>query len=551
MSEPSASHPDLEHGRDAFRRQAWAEACANLTAADRHAPLAPEDLERLAVATHLVGREVESAELWIRAHRGFLAAGALARAARCAFWLGFGLLERGDVAQCAGWVARARRLLADVAQDSVEPGYLSLLDGMRFVGQSDYETSFEAFTGAAATGERFGDSDLIALARHGQGRALIRLGKPREGVALLDEAMVAITAGEVSPLVAGDVYCGVISGCQEIFDWGRAQEWTAALTHWCAAQPDLVPYRGQCLLRRAELMQLHGEWTDAVAEAQRACKRLSEPPDQAGHGAAWYQLAELHRVRGEAVEAEEAYRQASLHGRRPQPGLALLRLAQGEVDAALGAIRNAVAETRERRARPRVLAALVEIALAAGDVSGARQGAEELVSLAADLGALYLRAVALYSIGAVQLAEGDARAALASLREAEGLWLELKAPYESARVRALTGMACRELGDEAGAGLELEAAQRVLRAIGAGPELARVERLRREHATRGSGGLTARELEVLRLIAKGMTNRGIAERLRISEKTVARHVSNIYVKLGLSSRSAATAYAYRHALVTT
>jgi DNA-binding CsgD family transcriptional regulator len=541
----------LEQAREAFQRRSWADAYDRLAAADQETPLGAEDLERMAVAAYLTGRVLESDGHWARAHQAFLAAGSPERGARCAFWLAIGLMERGEAAQGAGWLMRARRTLAECGEECVEVGYLLMPDALRLLGEGDLERAAAAFAEAASIGERFRDHDLVALARHGQGRALIRAGRSAEGVALLDEAMVAVTAGECSPIVAGDVYCGVLSGCHELFDWRRAQEWTAALTRWCGEQRDLVPYRGQCLLRRAELMQLRGRWSDALAEARSACERLADPPGQQGLGAAFYQVAELHRLRGEPAEAEEAYRQASLHGRRPQPGLALLRLLQGDVAAALGAIRVAADEARERRTRPRMLAALVEIALAAGELEAARAAADGLASAAEELDVPYLRAVARQSAGAVLLAEGGAADALAPLREAQRLWHELEAPYEAARARVLAARACRELGDEAGAQLELDAAAAALQAIGAAGDLDRIGRLRREPAAPGQPPLTAREVEVLRLVAAGLTNRGIADRLGISEKTVARHVSNLFVKLGLSSRSAATAYAFRHGLVTT
>ncbi len=539
----------LDRGRESFAGQAWADAYAQLLAADRQAPLQPEDLERLATAAYLVGKDADCADIWARAHHGFQGRGEVERAARCAFWLAFGLFDRGETARGGGWIARARRLLDARPQDCVEQGYLLFPTALQCIGQGDYTTAYTTFTQAAEIGERFGDPDLVTLARHGQGRSLIRLGQTANGIALLDEIMVAVTTGEVSPIVVGDVYCGVISACQEIFDLRRAQEWTAALSHWCAAQPDLVPYRGQCLVRRAEIMQLHGAWPDAMDEARRACERLSHPPGQPGVGAAFYQQAELHRLRGEFARAEEAYREASRRGRSPQPGLAQLRLAQGQVAAAAAAIRQALDEAQERRTRSRMLPALVEIAIVANDVPTARAAADELSQIAADLDAPFLRAVSAHATGAVLLVEGDARAALTALRRGWTVWCELEAPYEAARVCVLMGLACRALGDDDTGRMELDAARQVFQRLGAVPDLARVKELSRAAAPQAAAGLTAREVQVLGLVATGKTNRAIAGELAISEKTVARHVSNIFAKLGLSTRAAATAYAYRHDLL--
>ncbi|HEY9479928.1 MAG TPA: response regulator transcription factor [Gemmatimonadaceae bacterium] len=540
----------LERGRVSYARRQWADAFTHLSAADNEAPLGAGDLERLATAAYMVGRETECVGLWARAFNERRSRADNERAARCAFWASFVLLNRGEMASGGGWVARARRLLDAGAHDCVEQGYLLLPDALQSIAGGDNAAACATFRHAAEIGDRFGDADLVTLARHGEGRALIRLGDTVAGMGLLDEIMVAVTAGEVSPIVVGDVYCGVISACHETFDIRRAQEWTAELGRWCEFQPTLVAFRGQCMVRRAELMQLHGAWPDAMSEARRACEWLSQPPDHPALGAALYQQAELHRLRGELAKADEVYRQASHWGRSPQPGLALLHLARGEVGEASSSIRRAVGAAEDRRLRSRLLAAHVEIMLAANDVRAARAAADELSRIAAELDAPFLHAVSAHATGAVLLAEGDERGALAILDRACVIWRELAAPYEAARTRVLLGLACRASGDDEAGELELEAARLVFERLSAAVDLAHVSRLsRRSEPYTAAGRLTARELQVLRLVASGGTNRAIGRELHISDRTVARHVSNIFVKLGLSSRSAATAYAYEHELI--
>lgn len=540
----------VSRGRESYGRRAWRDAYEALSAADEHAPLGAVDLDRLATAAYLIGRDEAAVTGLERAHRAFLEQGEVGRAVRSAFWTGLFLVLRGRQAEGGGWLGRAERLLTEHALDTVERGYLLIPAALQTLESGDPVSAHEMFCEVAGIADRFGDPDLVALSRLGRGQALVAMGEVHPGVALLDEAMLAVTTGEVSAVAAGIVYCALVIACRDIFDWRRAQEWTVALSRWCATQQDLKPYRGQCLVHRSEIMQLRGEWADAMAEVQQACEHLAEPPGHPVLGMAYYQQGELLRLRGEFARAEQAYRRAGESGHPVHPGLALLRLAQGRIQDAEAAIRRVVMETEgDRVKRSRVLAAFVEIVLSAGDVAAARPAIDELDELSGELDAPYLRAVVESARGAVLLADGDIHGACRVLRHAWTTWQELDAPYEAGRVRLLMGQACAELADHDTANMELDAARRVFEQLGAAPALARVAELSGRPKRTAPGGLSPREVDVLRLVATGATNREVADRLIISEKTVARHVSNIFTKLGVASRAGATAYAFRHELM--
>jgi DNA-binding NarL/FixJ family response regulator len=536
---------ELEAGRAAYASSRWIDAVLALSSADEREGLVAEDLERLATAAYMLGRDKDYVDALERAHRAQLEVGDLLRAARSAFWIAINLMLRGEVAQGSGWVGRAGRLVEREGRDCVERGYLLLPLMFEHEAAGDHEAAIAVGAKAVAAGERFGDADLFALAAQDTGILLIKLGRVGEGLRLLDEAMVTVTAGELSPMVNGFVYCGVISGCQAAYEPRRAQEWTEALTRWCEQQPDLVSFTGTCLVHRAEIMQLHGAWPRALEEAKRAGERCEQAMNRSAAAEALYRQAELHRLRGDFGAAEEAYRGAARGGYEPQPGLALLRLAQAKTAAAAAAIGRVMAESSEPSRRARLLPAYVEIMLACGDLPAARTGRSELEELAERWRGTMIAAMAAHARGAVAVAEGEPRAALVALREAVGAWQQLDAPYEAARSRLLMASACRSLGDEDSAAMELDAAREVFERLAAAPDLAALE----DPGRTGAHGLTARELEVLRLVASGKTNREISEELVISEHTVARHMQNIFAKLGVSSRTAASAFAYSHDLV--
>jgi DNA-binding CsgD family transcriptional regulator len=539
----------LEHGRESYAQRAWLDAYTSLSQADEAAPLGAADLELLATSASMVGRMDDHLALLERAHHVHVDAGERLRGARMAFWIGMNLAIRGEIGPAGGWFGRAQRLVEREARECVEQGYLLIPVALQHEAMGDYDAAYDAATGATETGRRFGDADLSAVAGHFQGLIRIKQGRVEEGLRLLDEAMVAVTAGEVSPVMTGVVYCGVIACCEEAFEPRRAREWTDALARWCDQQPQMVAFTGRCLAHRAGIMQLHGAWRDALEEARLAHERCEQAMNRAATGQALYQQGELLRLQGDFAAAEQAYREAHGHGREPQPGLALLRLGQGDADAAAAAIRRVVGETTEPLLRAGLLPAHAEIMLAVGDIEEARRACDELGGIAAASERAMLDAIAAHARGAVELAEGDARAALVSLRHAWNVWQELEAPYQAARTRVLIGSACRALGDADSAVLELEAARAAFERLGASPDLTRVDSLTGRAAPADTHGLSPRELEVLRLVAAGKPNREIASLLVVSEHTVARHVQNIFTKLGVSSRTAATAFAFEQKLV--
>ena len=548
MAQPGEAASALERGRDAYASRAWGEARALLQQADAAEPLAPSDLALLATASYMLGHDEEWVAAHERAHHLHLDADEIEQAARAAFWIGMTLALRGDLGPAEGWLGRAQRLLDEAGVDCAERGFLLIAYGHALLSAGDAAAAGKAGAEAGAIARRFGDRDLFAFAVLLEGQAALYEARVSDGLPLLDEAMVAVTTEDLSPVVSGISYCGVILACQEVFELRRAREWTLALQRWWEQQPDMVAFTGRCLIHRAEILQLGGSWEDALEEARRACRRFAETGNPTT-GLALYREAELLRLRGDLEGAESAYRAASRAGWEPQPGLAQLRLAQGRIDAAVAAVRRATAESADPLRRAVLLPAYVEIMLAAGETDAARGACEELESVAERYSSAMLAAIAAFERGAVELAGGNAARALEFLRRALDAWRTLEAPYEVARARVLIAQACRALDDAEACTLELEAALADFVRLGARPDVVRVERLLGGRGHDGGHGLSPRELEVLRLLAAGKSNREIAGALVISEHTVARHVQNIFGKLRISSRAAATAFAFEHDLV--
>ena len=534
----------MQAAQDAFARHSWLEVYTLLT--DAGDGLDADQLEMLAVAANLIGRDEDSIRAWERAHLDHLRAGQRDRAAESACWAALILLLRGEMAQAGGWMTRAERIVEELGTEVpvaargmlLIPAALAALHGGD--AQAARELAEQIITIATAVDE----PDLLAFGRLSAAQAALVAGDIEQSMRMFDEVMLSVTMGEVSPIPAGIIYCAVVDGCVEACDLRRAAEWTEALRRWCDDQPDLVPYRGQCMVHRSQVLLAQGSWADAATEAELACRRLADPLHPA-LGLAHYQRGELHRLRGELEAAAEAYREASRCGHDPVPGFALLRLAEGDIDGAVRATNRMLDEHGPGPTRSGLLAAAVEARLAAGDTAEAGELAEELAELAAAMGTDMVSAFAQHAHGTVLLASGDVPAAIAALRAACKAWRDLQMPYEVARTRFQLGLAYRAAGDDDAAELELDGARATFHSLGAAVELARIEAV----APAEPGVLTARECQVLRLVAAGNTNREIAGELVISEHTVSRHLQNMFMKLGVTSRAAATAYAYEHHLV--
>ena len=531
---------ELERGRSAYAERRWDVCSEALLAADAVQPLDGDDLKLLGLSLFMTGDDEASGAVLERTHRLALAEERWPEAAETAFWTAFMLVNTGEPARGGAWLARCREIIEDHAVTGPMAAFPDVMDARGLVQLGRPEDAMALAAGAAQVGRRAGNANLEVLGRLVVGWALLSQGRPEEALQCFDQVMLTVSAGEPYPTVTGLAYCAVISACMTVLDVPRAQEWTGRLSDWCDSQSGLEPYRGECLVHRSQLKAMRGDWAGALVEARTACDRLHS----GSLGNAWYQLAELYRLRGAYAEAEDAYRHANSHGYQPEPGLALMRLAHGRTDAAVTTLRRLYAETG-RLDRADILTAYAEAMVAAGDLEAAQQAADELAG--AGRPASHVRqARAAEAAGQVTLARGDAPGALAHLRTAWQLWHTLEMPYDAARVRVRIGDACRLLGDATSAALEYDAAREEFARLGALPDLRRLDATTSNVA---AGGLTPREVEVLRLVAAGGTNREIALDLVLSEKTVARHLSNIYTKLGIGSRAAATAYAYDHQLV--
>lgn len=531
------------------KAETWAEIYARLAAADTEQALEAATLNTLAVAAYLTGRDAESHLILEKAHLGHLDSGQITQAARCAFWLGLILMNSGQKARAGGWIMTAQRILEEAGiSECAEAGLLLIPQAIGALYGGHPEKALHLFRQAEQTGSAFEDMDLIALSRLGQGQAYISQENVAQGTRLFDELMVTVETERVYPVVAGIIYCAVIETCQKVWDLHRAREWTWALTRWCENHPDIIPFRGQCLVRRAEIIQLYGEWSRAIAETDDACTLLTRPPGEPAAGEAFYRKAELLRLSGDFKKAEDSYGEAAKWGLKPQPGLALLRLAQGQVDAAEISIRNALHETGNVSKRVLLLPAVVRIMTESGKPDEAHAATAELSEIAGRFDTPYLHAMVDHCQGATLLAQEQYQSALGFLQNALVRWSVLRLPYETAQTRELKGVAYQNLRDKDNADAEFAAARWIYEQLEALPDTQRLNQLTQQAVHPTDHQLTLRELQVLRLVADGKTNKEVAGELFISERTVDRHVSNIFNKLGVSSRTEAATFGYKKGL---
>jgi DNA-binding CsgD family transcriptional regulator len=546
---PVAGRGDLTSAFALSARGAWETAFETFTSLDHRFDLNGEALEGFGVAAYMSGREESFGEIYERAFEKYCTEKKDLKAARCAFWIGLTLIFRDEFGRGSGWLSRAERQVENHGADCVEIGYLLLPQAEESLAKGDAEAGYNYASRAAGVAARYADEDLLAIARHLQGRIKMEAGQADEGLALLDETMIAVTSGGLTPIVTGLVYCSVIEICQNFLMQGRAKEWTAALAGWCSRQPEIVAFTGRCQIHRAEILIFDGNWSEAFSEASAACSRLIAGPVESHAGPAYYQEGEVLRLRGSFSDAEKSYRSTSRLGYDPQPGVALMRLQQGKGGIALASITRALASAKDPVGRVRLLPSAIRIMLAVGSTDSAREALDELRQHAALFPNDAVRATAAEALGTLRLAEGDAESALVPLHEAATLWRQLNAPYQLAQVRFLTGQTCLALGDKEGGGLEIEAAGDAFAELGAEPDKKRVDDLVREIRNRNDAVLTPRQSEILQLVAEGLTNREIAGRLKLSERTVDRHVSNILTRIDVPTRAAATAFALAQGLI--
>lgn len=537
---------DLHRAREAYERREWVATYRALSDLDE-ADLKPDDFMALATTAYLVGRRNDSVQALQRAYQAYLDQGDTLGAVRAACALTLTLFMGGEVAVGGGWYARAERLLDEVEEDPVERGHLCDVALIGHVLKGEFAEAFAIAPEITDYGRRYGDPDLLALGVHAEGRLMVHSGQVAQGLQRLDEAMVGVMAGEVSPVAAGRVYCSTVETCQEVSDLGRASEWTHALATWCDAQPGLVAFTGQCAVHRGQLMRFHGAYLDALEELARAVERYTLAGGDPALGLAHAERGDVLRLLGEYATAQEAYDEAVRFGNQAQPGRALLWSAEGRVEPAASAVRRALGEVGDPVHRSQLLPGAIEVLLAAGADDEAAELAEELAGIAESFGCAALRAAAEAASARVELARGDAQAALATARLAIREWAALSVTYEVSRCRVLVGRALRLVGDEESAAAELTEARKTFAELGAAPAEREAAALLGRAET--PGGLSPREVEVLRLVAAGKSNPQIAAALVLSEKTVARHLSNIFVKLDVGSRTAAAAFAYEHHLV--